>query len=230
MEWLKLNKEEAEKRYNVFCHNGEISCDPSYTELRSELLDLFQTVLNELEINPDEKALKNNEAYLLDLSFGLKIYDLFGSKYDMDVRDAANANIWRYISVCVVPDLVAFRYGKEHKDRFWAKDKRIWLSSIWWYIHLSWQGDDKKTYKVLQSNSTDEILQLVDRCGRGGYRVELYRNLMYFYSTLDVKERKAKQIFRKLMVLNTAKVQVIEPEFLPGGSASYVQMLYDYIA
>ena len=53
---------------------------------------------------------------------------------------------------------------------------------------------------------------------------------MYFYSTLDVKERKAKQVFRKLMVLNTAKVQVIEPEFLPGGSASYVQMLYDYIA
>lgn len=229
MTWLRLRKEDAERNYNAFCNSGSFSYDSSYSVLRGELTTLFYNVLEELGIDKAATSLKGREAYLLDLSFGLKLFELLNEKYELGVRDAADANFWRYLSVCVVPDLVAFRYGKDHKDRFWAKDKRIWLSTIWWYIFLSWQGSGHETYAVLYENTTDEILQLVDRCGRGGYRVELSRKMMKQYAAVDLKERRNKKLFRKLMVLNTAKVQVIEPDFLVGGTDAYIKMLYDYI-
>ena len=82
--------------------------------------------------------------------------------------------------------------------------------------------------KFLPDNSTDEIAQLVDRCGRGGYRVELYRQLMKLHSTLDPVERRQKAVFRKMMVLNTARVQVIAPELVDGGESQYVKDLCSY--
>ncbi len=96
-------------------------------------------------------------------------------------------------------------------------------------VYLSyWQGSVEATREVLKDNSTDEILQLVDRCGRGGYRVGLYRELMKKNSELDVVLRRQKQVFRKMMVLNTARVQVLEPELTPGGNRGYVDSLSEY--
>ena len=146
----------------------------------------------------------------------------------MTLRLAATEGVWRFLSVKVVPDIIALRYGKDHPDRFWKKPKRLWLRVIWWYIYLSWQGDEKSTADVLKNNSTDEIAQLVDRCGRGGYRVSLYREFMKKYSELDVSERREKDIFRKTMKLNTARVQVIEPALVDGGERQYVDDLYNY--
>ena len=99
---------------------------------------------------------------------------------------------------------------------------------LWWYIYLSWQGSEKDTITVLKDNSTDEILQLVDRCGRGGYRVDLYRALMLQNSKLDPIDRRRRQLFRKMMVLNTARVQVIEPELTVGGNIGYAESLSKY--
>ncbi len=81
---------------------------------------------------------------------------------------------------------------------------------------------------MLKDNSTDEILQLVDRCGRGGYRVDLYRALMSEYSLLDPIERRRKQLFRRMMVLNTARVQVVEPGLVLGGEHRYILDLIEY--
>ena len=48
------------------------------------------------------------------------------------------------------------------------------------------------------------------------------------YSELDISERRQKQIFRKMMVLNTARVQVIEPALVDGGERRYVDDLCNY--
>ena len=48
------------------------------------------------------------------------------------------------------------------------------------------------------------------------------------YSELDVSERREKDIFRKTMKLNTARVQVIEPALVDGGERQYVDDLYNY--
>ena len=39
-----------------------------------------------------------------------------------------------------MPHIVADRWGDDNDDHFWKKNVRIWLRSIWWYVHLSW-GD-----------------------------------------------------------------------------------------
>ena len=157
------------------------------------------------------------------------MYETLNNKYGMNVRLASTAGIWRYLSVCVVPDLVEKRYGTDHPDRFWKKPKRLWLRVLWWYIYLSWQGTARQTIEVLKDNSTDEILQLVDRCGRGGYRVELYRAMMKKHGELDPVERRRNELFRKMMVLNTARVQVVEPALVDRGEEGYVDSLIDYI-
>lgn len=104
----------------------------------------------------------------------------------------------------------------------------MWLRVLWWYIYLSWQGSEDATIETLKENSTDEILQLVDRCGRGGYRVDLYRELMRKNGLVEIAERRKNQLFRKMMVLNTARVQVLEPELTTGGNRGYVETLYNY--
>lgn len=227
MNWIELKRDSAQAAFDDYCATGNVDPESQFFELRNDLCMLFDDALNKIGITAEEIPQKNN-SYQLDLLFGIKLYSTLNEKYGMNVRYAATEGIWRHLSVCVVPDLVAKRYGKDHPDRFWKKPKRLWLRVLWWYIYLSWQGSEEETYTVLKDNSTDEILQLVDRCGRGGYRVDLYRTLMRKNSELDPSERRKNQIFRKMMVLNTARVQVLEPELCTGGNKGYVDSLCEY--
>jgi len=227
VKWNELDKETSSVLYEEYCADDTFEVPEDYKTLRDELCQLFVDTMYELEIEVEDIPVN---AYQIDYIFGIKIYSLLTGKYGMTIREAATDGIWRYLSVRVVPDLVAMRYGKDHPDRFWKKAKRLWLRVIWWYIYLSWQGDENKTKAILKDNSTDEILQLVDRCGRGGYRVSLYREFMKKYSELDREERRKNQIFRKMMVLNTARVQVIEPGLVDGGERKYIDDLCDYFS
>ena len=227
MTWKELDRDAAAAKYEDYCGSRTCDCPSEYSELRNDLCTLFGKTLAELGIGPELISTKNY-AYQVDYLFGLKLYNLLNSKYGMTPRVASTAGVWRFLSVEVVPDIIEMRYGISHPDRFWKKAKRLWLRVLWWYIHLSWQGDEASTAAVLKDNSTDEILQLVDRCGRGGFRVELYRELMRQHAALDAAERRNKKIFRKAMVLNTARVQVIEPGLVEGGETRYVSDLIHY--
>ena len=227
MKWMEIDKETSRIKFEEYCATKQQECPDDYIELRNEICDLFRDTLSELNIGP-ELISKKNYSYQVDYLFGIKLYALLNEKYEMNVRTASTEGIWRFLSVCVVPDVIELRYGTDHPDRFWKKPKRLWLRVLWWYIYLSWQGDAESTKEILKDHSTDEILQLVDRCGRGGYRVELYRHLMKKLSTIDPIERRRKQLFRKMMVLNTARVQVIEPALVDGGESSYVDELCEY--
>lgn len=227
MIWKELDRESGESLFNDYCNNGTISCPQEYLPLRDDIYSIFNASLDEIGIDVADIS-KKNYSYQLDYIFGLKLYSMLNDRYNMTVRDASNASIWRYLCVCVVPDIVDARYGKQHPDRFWKKPKRLWLRVLWWYIYLSWQGNEEKTREVLKDNSTDEIAQLVDRCGRGGYRVELYRELMLQRSLMSPSEKNKNKKFRKVMVLNTARVQTIEPGLVAGGEKEYVSGLYNY--
>ena len=195
MKWIELNRDESSRLYDGFCENGEFTYAPDYSDMRRDICLLFETTLGQIGISADQISQKNY-SYQLDLYFGIKLYTTLNQKYGMNTRLAATEGIWRYLSVCVVPDLIEKRYGKDHPDRFWKKPKRLWLRVLWWYIHLSWQGSEEATVDILKDNSTDEILQLVDRCGRGGYRVNLYREMMKKNGQLDPADRRKKQLFR----------------------------------
>lgn len=227
MDWIKFNCEESLQAYEKFYESGDFEFSKNYDSLREDLCALFSDALEKIGIAEDQLTQKNY-SYQLDLQFGIKLYTTLNEKYGMNVRLASTDGIWRYLSTCVVPDLVAKRYGKDHPDRFWKKPKRLWLRVLWWYIYLSWQGSEAATIEILKDNSTDEILQLVDRCGRGGYRVDLYRAMMKKNSQIDPAERRKKQLFRKMMVLNTARVQTVEPSLTEGGNTGYVDSLCSY--
>lgn len=185
--------------------------------------------LREIIMQEKTKFLKDDgkkiNSYPFDLYIGLTLYRVLKEDYNFSERLAAQDEIWRYLSLEVFPDLVYQRFGL-NDQRFYKGTRRIWLKSIWWYIHLSWQGTDEETFNTLKNNSSDQILQLVDRSGSGGYRIDLTREIMKQYKLHS--NSKVPLLFRRILKLNTARLNVIEPSLVTGGIETYVTDLYKY--
>lgn len=222
MEWKKLNKVEAYEDYQRIVANGNVKyeCENSYIELRNELKKSFDEISQLCGI---ENGMISDK-YKFDCYFGLKLYEILSSpKYYLREHDTSNDAIWRYIQLHVIPDIVKSRVGY-NEDAFYKKSNRLYLKRIWWYIHLSMHNGELQNAKniILDScNNTDTILQLVDRCGRQGYRVELYREIMKNKTLHKIAGIK----FRNLLILNNAKVKVIDPYLVDGGIEKYVKKL-----
>ncbi len=165
-----------------------------------------------------------------DLNFALRLYGIFSKgEFAMSPRIAADVSVWRYISINLVPEIIKERWPKEASwdDRFYRKTNRIYLKVLWWYIYLSWQGDDERTYTILEENNSDTVVQLVERAGVHGYNIDLYRKIMVRLFCHPEKEH-SMSLFRKVMKLHTARIRTRQPEMLPGGVNQYVEELYAY--
>lgn len=200
-----------------------IENDPSYADFRKVLLKAFTDSLIETGGKMD---------YLLDLRVGISLYQLMPLGKDFSIIDANNNDIWRYISVKVMPDITYLRYpdpekevrdagGRLNHKRFYSATRRIWLKTLWWYVHLSWQGSAEKTFEVLKNNATDNINKLIETPGKG-YRLSLYRNIVREYS--ETAPHKAKD-FAAITKLNNAKCISVEPELVDGGERAYAKQL-----
>lgn len=193
--------------------------DPVYEDFRQDLLTVFNSTLI-------ETGGKMN--YLLDLRVGIKLYQLMPLGKDFSVIQANDDDIWRYISVKVMPDITYLRYPTPEKGsvrinqkRFYSHTRRIWLKTLWWYIHLSWQGNEDDTFEVLKDNGVDNINKLIETPGRG-YRIPLFRSMMLEYYKTGPHKVKDFAAFTKL---NNAKCVSVEPELTSGGVAVYAQKL-----
>jgi hypothetical protein len=146
----------------------------------------------------------------------------------LSMRQASNDGFWRWLSLQILPDQVYTRW-QDHlsEHRFYQNKRRIWLKSLWWYIHLSWQGNLDQTKQVLNQLGIDEMIQLVERIG-DGYRVELYREMMKQLILQKNLRTSQNQLFRKVMKLNTLRLTHIIPEFYENGIEGYVKDLYDH--
>ncbi len=223
MKWEELKKQKAEELMSQWSDYPEFETNPKDNELRNKFVTAFEETLRELDISKDQIG---KHSYKFDLEYGLKIYKILENYSSFNLRTASNNNVWRYLSMIVVPDVVFYRWGMK-EGRFWKDPRRLWLKAIWWYIYLSWQGDLYSTREVLKDNTTDDIVQLVERAGSLGYRVNLTREIIKNYGGLS-KEQKSNQIFRKVMKLNTARVKTVEPELHPEGQETYVKELFEY--
>lgn len=223
---------------------GEGTYDSSYSEFRKELIECFKSALMETG---------GKMSYLLDLRMGIKLYELINPQNGFTIVQANDDDIWRYISVCVMPDITFIRYPNRREDiacmqekipclsydnfrsetdsikikkkRFYSNTRRIWLKTLWWYIHLSWQGSSDKTFDVLKNNGTNIIGHFIERPGKG-YRPELFRNIMYVYSTLTTQKD---EIFTAAAKLNLAKCITVEPGLTIGGERGYSTRLFSEI-
>ena len=232
MKWKELKKAAAEELLGRLFHADD--CSP--TGVKPSLGREFEA-LGLLLQNKYNEALEENghkRDYTLDLIFAFKLYGIFSEgSYHMTIRDAANTNIWRFLSVEVVPAVTMDRWRgdgcKLPVDHFYEKPNRIYLKTLWWYIFLSWQGSAEETRDVLEGNSTDTIVNLVERVGRYGYHPDLYRKIMYKFSCpgTGLQPHNA-DLFRKVMKLHTARFANLEPALYNGGISGYVKELFEY--
>ena len=142
---------------------------------------------------------------------------------------ASDDDIWRYLSCIVFPDITYLRYpkpgkgdGRLNKKRFYSHTRRIWVKTLWWYIYLSWQGSREATYDVLKDFGVDTISDFIERPGKG-YRVDLFRELMKQYSTIDSKSA---ELFNRIQKQNLVNCRTVEPALTENAEEGYVTGLF----
>lgn len=194
--------------------------DESYADLRKRVIEVFEQY-------------KDSGDYELDLRVGLCLYAELNAKTGFNNVMANDDDVWRYLSCIVFPDITYLRYPDPKKDdirlnqkRFYAHTRRIWLKTLWWYIHLSWQGSENATYKVLEKFGIDTIGHLIERTGKG-YRLPLYRQLMKEYA--GVENRTAK-LFNSIQKQNLVNCRTVEPALTEGAENGYVKRLFKQLS
>lgn len=225
---IETNQEKIVDEYDRFCKMGKIDSqqlDDNYKNMRNAFVEKYWELKNQGYLD-----------YKLDLYFGLFIYDYLNNQNDFTNIYESNYNFWRYIAVFVIPDIISDRFGigteEKYRTHFYKKTVRIYPYTLYWYIHLSWQGDYTSTLELLKDNTTDEILQFVERPSKVGINLELYRTIIKKYSLLRRDDKfiniNGKKItkFRLVLTKNTCKMLVIRPELYPGGIFEYVNMLF----
>ena len=202
MDWLRLNKAKSKKCFDEMNEKKDFNsnCDESYDEFKRDILNKFYETLHELNIGVDDVKSK---AYDVDYIFGIKLYNLMTFKYKISENEAGNEDVWRYIQLKVCPQIIKYRYGI-NEDRYYKTARRMWL-------------------ETLKENTTDTILNIIDRTGTYGYRRELFNEILYKKYLYKVTDRDQ---FRKIMTLNTMKIQVIDPFLVNGGIEKYVEELF----
>lgn len=207
-------------------HDVELP-DPSYAELRKVGLDAFQRL--------GGSSLPSRKMYPIDVEVGLDVYEYL-TENGFTAVEASDDDIWRYMSIKVFPDLTYLRYpnpedevkkqgGRINRKRFFSQTRRIWIKSLWWYVHLSWQGSKDATRDVIAGNGANIISHFIETPGRG-YRVDLYRALMSHYAG---RADKGNDLFCAAAKLNGAECRNIEPSLMPGGVTEYCCVLFDKI-
>lgn len=192
--------------------------DRSYTELRNMVIDTYEQY-------------KKFGGYEIDIRVGLCLYSVLNIKNGFTTVLANDDDIWRYLSCKVFPDITHLRYPPSKKDqneghrlnpkRFYLHTRRIWLKTLWWYIHLAWQGTENATYRVIKDFGTDTISDFIERPGKG-YRLPLYRALMKEYSSV---KNKSASFFNRIQKQNLVNCRNIEPALTDGAERGYVKRL-----
>lgn len=210
MEFLELNKIKAQEEFEKIRHgipdNWYDKLNSSYKKIREDILKMI----------PETGVTKD---YDFDLKFAIKLYQYFSKANfsNFDEATASNYDFWRYICIKVVPDIIEKRHSFVN-TYYYAKDVRMYIPTLWWYIHISWQGDKdlNVTYNILKNFSTDYILNFVERTGVDGIYLEVIRTIFKYLSTLTPKQISDNKIgnqtlIRRLLIQNTAKTQFYNP-------------------
>jgi len=223
-----MTKQEASSAMEDWRNSGKKkpSVNADYEEIRERIEEWYK-------LNEGTRI----SLYQKDFFMGLCLYEYFRNLEGFSLRVAANDGFWRYLSVKVVPHIVADRWGDSNDEHFWKRNTRIWLRSVWWFVHLSWRGSIENTRGILESPNfnTDTIMNLVERSGREGTFVDVYRWIMLFYSQISQEKlekfnnslpKADETLFRVVMKLNTAKTIVMDPALYSGGIQEYVKSLF----
>lgn len=204
MKFRELERDEAQKLYESLA-DGVIKIDDAYfADLDDSYSKIRKTILAWIADHPVAKN------YDFDLSFALELYSYFSPAKMPGFNEsvASNYGFWRYVCLKVIPDIIIERHGFV-KEYFYAKNVRLYASTLWWYIEMCYQGSLEKTYDCLKDKSTDYILQIVERPGRDGMYLDVSRLIVHYLSVLpsDIvnKEVGGQTLLRRILIQNTAR-------------------------
>lgn len=200
-----------------------IDLNDDWMALREELIGARDSIFEEYGFDRSQKL-----EYSFDVLFGLKLFQILNKQSGFGLRQASDDNIWRFLSVRVVPDVVHSRFNLS-EDHYYRMSRRIWLKTIWWYVYLAWTGEENSTWELLKHDTTDTILQLVERPGLGYYRNVDHEILIQITKYRKDGGSDATTIFREVLKLNTARLTTTSPELIDGGVQAYVKSLYDSV-
>lgn len=228
------NSRKSRKIYNQWLQDGfTADCDKEWLAVRNDLFFLYNNVEKEL------KKVDSKKEYFTDVLFGIELFQYFvPNKNGFSLRMAEDPDFWSYLSIKVVPDIVAKRWdiveGNENRYFVDSKKTRIWLSQIWWYIYLTFNDSLENTKRILLSDgfTTDTIMHLVDRTGSKGIFIDVYREIInqyYYYDKKLLENSKISyaKLFKNVMKLNTSKILTFEPPLYKGGVKGYVADLFE---
>ena len=132
-----LSKAQSKNAYQCI----QEDCDFSSIDWSVQLDSDYLSIRNYMVEKYHELKQSGYKDYKLDYRFSLLFYDYFRQKEWMTDRIAADYEFWSYIALIVIPDLVFDRFGVEDDKHYYAKGLRIWPYTLYWYAHLSWQGN-----------------------------------------------------------------------------------------
>ena len=228
MQFKTVDKQRLISRYNHVLEEhvaNENLLNPLELELRTVLMNKYNECIDLIQ----------NEKYRFDVLLGMELY-LFLTNHTDNFSPLLESNydFWRYVAVYIIPEIVGARWGFDNMTHFYTGAGHIYPNQIYWYIKLSWQGTIENTFEILKDNTTDEIMNLVDRTGKIGINSDLYRYWMKVYSTFPKNKRivtknvtKNISLFRAVCIKNTLKSTVIVPEIYKNGYKGYVDMLFE---
>jgi hypothetical protein len=204
MKYYELEKDEAQRLFDSISNKKTELNEEYFSKLDSEYTKIRNKILSWCIERPITKD------YEFDLFLALKLHEFFSVENFPDFNEAiaSNYGFWRYICLMVIPDVIIERHGLI-KEYFYAKNVRLYISTLWWFIEMCFQGDYLKTYDCLKDKSTDYILQIVERPGRSGMFIDVSRLIIYYLSKLpeDVvnKQYNKQTLLRRVVIQNTAK-------------------------
>jgi hypothetical protein len=217
MTFPTLNPKLSQRHFDAMVKKAEFRPDA----LSPEMEALRKKILETVPLYDSTARSNASGPGVYDIKVGLALYKLL-REAGMDMRTAADDGWWRFLSLRVLPDLVKSRWEGAPPVRFWVGRSRIWLRAVWWTVHLTWQGSEENTQKVLEDVTTDTVVQLVERPGKGGFRVDLTRQIF----RVRRSRKPSQDQFRAIMKLNTAQIVLKEPMLCEGGLFGYVDGLF----
>ena len=221
-----LSKLEAIIKYEDLRINNfhcTVTLSKDIEELRNKLLSAYN------------KAKENTKSdYIVDIKFGIELFDILNENPWFTKSLASNYDFWRYVSICVIPDIIFERFG-DIPSHFYEKNVRIYPGTLYWYINIFKKETKGKTFEYLSLPcfSTDTILQTIERTGNET-NMEVLKEILNQYSKLEIKKIKENycainKFLRRILIQHMARSLVIIPELYDGGIEGYVKMLIETI-
>jgi len=236
MEWKTMSRREALVHLCRYDQNEGVpsstyeALDSDYRELRERMLEVFGSVEERRKVD------KLPRGYATDLFCGLALHEFLESR-GFGMWQAADDNVWRYIAIFVIPDIVHERLGggfvEMEKAFSGVRSSRFWIKNIWWYVYLSLvispsgTVDYRQTEKILRRNDTDILAGVVDHQGRG-FRVALFRKMMSMFDEFCQSGQlkcSREDVFRYLIKEYQIRTAVVDPDL--EGIETFLREIFD---